>query len=76
MLWASFYRFKNGIFYTMNLAAYGATFFDRIDMPGTLYCHCNKSEIEAIELSHWKPGLGQGSTTFSYILSILNWQMN
>ena len=30
------------------------------DMPGKLYCRCDNSEIEAIELSPCKPGLGQG----------------
>jgi len=31
------------------------------DMPGTLYCRCNNSEIEPRVLTNCKPGLGQGS---------------
>ncbi len=44
MLWASFYRFKNGISYTMNLAAFRVPefgkrrdFFDRINKINMIF---------------------------------------
>ena len=62
----------------MNLAAFGGTFFDRINKPALarlLYNLFEKSEnilYSAMYSCLAKPGLGQGLTRFSYILYILN----
>ena len=65
MLWASFYWFKHGISYTMNLGASPQLEHWSIGLPwrelsGIQCCRCNTWGAEVIKSSPCKPVLGQG----------------